>query len=313
MNNRESSDITSLPQNQSNRIEFIDAMRGFTIFLVVLNHVALYCLNISESTPTFYHYFIQVEMPMFCFISGFVFYRDGNIWSLEYAIRFFKKKIPVLLFSPLLFFVVYMHVKCIPFSDGFFTDSKYGYWYTYVLMQFFAVYAIVHICFKDKWIDMILIAIGLCSYPSNWPPMVEHLPIKTEILSFLSFRHWGFFFYFVIGVFVRKYFFFVQKWLDGKWPLCAIIGFYLLGNAFEDLIPVGDGIKQLPLDLAGLCILFAFFRNNQQMFSKKKRVGNIMQYVGRRTLDIYLVHFFCCPKTSVLLEFLMSIRCRFLI
>ena len=296
INNTKSLNVVSVPRAQSKRIEFIDAMRGFTIFLVVLNHVALHCLNISESTPTFYRYLIQVEMPMFCLISGFVFYKKDTIWSFQHIIGFFKKKAFVFLLSPLLFYIIYLHTRGIPFIDGVLSDSKYGYWYTYTLMIFFAIYVLVNSVLKDKLADIVLLAIGFTFYLSNWPPLIEILPIKEELLSFMSFRHWSFFLYFAIGILIRKYFAFVEDLLNSKWFLCISISFYMLGNAFEDIIPLRYSIKQLPLILAGLCVCWSFFRNKQNVLSSKTGIGRFMLFIGRRTLDIYLIHFFLLPE-----------------
>lgn len=110
------------------RIEYIDALRGFTIFLVVLYHVAFVCFNLPIKQTNFHRFFVQVRMPMFFLISGFVLYKSSVVWNARQIVAFFRKKIPVQLLSPLLFFVVFMHVWTIDYRDGFFNDPKYGYW-----------------------------------------------------------------------------------------------------------------------------------------------------------------------------------------
>ena len=42
-------------------------------------------------------------------------------------------------------------------------------------------------------------------------------------------------------------------------------------------------------------ITFPFFRQNQNAFSKNNQFGAVMQFIGRRTLDIYLLHYFVLP------------------
>ena len=91
--------------NGTQRIGYIDALRGFTMFLVVLNHVAALCWQLSSDTPSFHHILTQVRMPMFFFISGFVLYKENVVWNGKQIVSFFKKKIPVQLLSPLLFFL----------------------------------------------------------------------------------------------------------------------------------------------------------------------------------------------------------------
>jgi fucose 4-O-acetylase-like acetyltransferase len=45
----------------------------------------------------------------------------------------------------------------------------------------------------------------------------------------------------------------------------------------------------------GLIILFTFFRKNDSLFTKDRRLGKVLQFIGRRTLDIYLLHYFILP------------------
>ena len=39
-----------------------------------------------------------------------------------------------------------------------------------------------------------------------------------------------------------------------------------------------------------------FFRHYQEFFSDKTVVGRSLQFIGRRTLDIYLLHYFFLPR-----------------
>jgi fucose 4-O-acetylase-like acetyltransferase len=54
----------------------------------------------------------------------------------------------------------------------------------------------------------------------------------------------------------------------------------------------------VPLTLAKfllLTIVFMYFRTYQQYFTKFTMMGATLQYIGRRTLDIYLIHFLFMP------------------
>lgn len=284
------------PANQAKkRIEYIDALRGFTIFLVVLNHVALTCLNVDLSLPSFHKFFFQVRMPMFFLISGFVLYKNDVVWNTTQIVYFFKKKIPVQLISPLIFFMVYMFVTKIDFIDGIFNDAKYGYWFTFVLFIYFVINALVRYCFRGRLADYVLLFIGVCLLPANWPPLLDYLPVPKDIICFFSFPHWHFFFYFVLGNLLKKYYNQVQVLLDGRWLLPLCIFFYFIVNGFKSAIPVNKLVLGTLLSISGLVILFSFFYKNQRVFSKVTRLGKVMQYVGRRTLDIYLIHYFLLP------------------
>lgn len=57
------------------RIEYIDALRGFTMILVVLQHVATFGWELPLGAPNIHTYLAQIRMPLFFFISGFVLYK----------------------------------------------------------------------------------------------------------------------------------------------------------------------------------------------------------------------------------------------
>ena len=51
-------------------------------------------------------------------------------------------------------------------------------------------------------------------------------------------------------------------------------------------------ISTISIAFLGIVITFAFFRKNQKYLSTSNYLGRILQYIGRRTLDIYLLHYF---------------------
>lgn len=282
------------------RIEYIDALRGFTMFLVVAHHISNMCFNvIGTGVPSITRYLLQIRMPLFYFISGFVLYKAGVVWDKEQIVKFFKKKIPVQLISPFIFFFTLVFVRKLDLMESIFADGKVGYWFTYVLFEYFVLYAIVRHFIRNKWADVVLILLGIVLYATRWPFLKDYIPIPGNILSLLSFEHWYLFLFFAIGNLTRKYFKEVEKFLDHKWTLTVCILFYFLVNAFR-LGRFAPHIIVFPmLSLTGLIIVFSFFRKKQALFSKETRLGRIMQYTGRRTLDIYLLHFFFIPYNLI--------------
>ena len=114
-------------------------------------------------------------------------------------------------------------------------------------------------------------------------------------LMLLSVHQWRFFIFLVLGTLVREHFDVVQQWLDGKWLVAVCVVFYLVVNALGDVLPVRAIAMRGLLSLAGLVVVFSFFRSKQALFSRETALGRTMQYVGRRTLDIYLIHYFLIP------------------
>ena len=282
------------------RIEYIDALRGFTMFLVVAHHISNLCFNvIGNGVPSIAHYLLQIRMPLFFFISGFVLYKADVVWDMQQIIKFFKKKIPVQLLSPFLFFFTFVCVTHKDLVECIFADGKAGYWFTYVLFEYFVLYAVVRFFIRNKWADVVLILLGIGLYSTRWPFLKEYIPIPDDILSLLSFEHWYLFLFFAIGTLSRKHFKAVERFLDKKWALTVCILFYFLVNALR-LGRFAPHIIIFPmLSLTGLIIVFAFFRKYQASFSKATRLGRIMQYTGRRTLDIYLLHYFFIPHNLI--------------
>lgn len=281
---------------KSQRIGYIDALRGFTMFMVVFMHVGTVCWGIVGKGISLHDFLGQVRMPMFFFISGFVLYREGVVWNMRHIVSFFKKKVPVQLISPFIFFAVFLHISGIPLADGVMDKYKLGYWFTLVLLEFFVIYAVVRCCVRSWWYKIILVAIGLVLYGCCSPHMTTGHHTIDNMFLLLSVHQWRYFIFLVLGALTREHFATVQAWLDGKWLLVVCILFYFLVNAFGDVLPVHEKPLRFMLSLSGLVILFAFFRSKQACFSRETRLGRVMQYTGRRTLDIYLIHYFLIPR-----------------
>jgi len=266
------------------------------MFLVVFMHVGTVCWGIVGKGISFHDYLSQVRMPMFFFISGFVLYKADVVWNARHIVKFFKRKIPVQLLGPFIFFAVFLHINGIPLYDGLMDKYKSGYWFTLVLLEFFFIYAAVRFCVRNRWYQAILIALGLVMYYFFWSSMTTGNQTIDNVCLLLSAHQWRYFIFFVLGTLVRAHYSTVQQWLDGKWLLPVCIVFYLLVNAMGDILPV----KAIPmrglLSLTGLVVLFSFFRKKEAIFSQETRFGRTIQFVGRRTLDIYLIHYFLLPR-----------------
>ena len=84
------------------RIEYLDAMRGFTILLVVMWHVSYFGLGF-DSSDTFnlqQYVFVPLRMPLFFFVSGFLMYKAAFQWNYSNTAQFLKKKVLVQVISP---------------------------------------------------------------------------------------------------------------------------------------------------------------------------------------------------------------------
>ena len=286
----------------SSRIEYIDALRGLTMIFVVFNHVASFVWDITgKDIPSVHQYLVQVRMPMFFFISGFVLFKAGITWDRQYVGEFLRKKFMVQIIPTLIFLTLFVHVMGFNIIDALCSPSKYGYWFTYILFQYFIFYVIAQFCFR-KYAFWVMLWAGVIFLPISSPPITNAIPLPESLKGLLSIAYWHYFFFFVIGSMVRKHFVKVEKWLDSRWLLlCSIVAYFVL-NIYRDILPgnghglIGGFLIGLVLTLTGLTILFSFFRTNKEHFSKNHFVGRHLQYIGRRTLDVYLLHYFFLPS-----------------
>ena len=287
--------------NQSSRIEYIDALRGFTMILVVFQHVATFCWGIADgSIPSVHHYFIQIRMPMFFFISGFVLYKASINWNMKQVGLFLRKKFMVQIIPTIIFLALFVHVTGISFRSALFSDAKAGYWFTYILFWYFLFYALAQLLFH-RYAYIVMILMGIVILPISYPPITNAIPLPESMKGFLSIPYWHYFLFFVIGSLARKHFARVEQWLDGRWLLLCCIFIYFVLNIYRDILPghghglVGGFLIGLIITLAGLIVLFGFFRANKNYFMKDMFMGRSLQYIGRRTLDVYLLHYFLLP------------------
>lgn len=280
---------------KSGRIEYIDALRGFTMILVVLQHVGAFCWQINGIS--IHQYLSQIRMPMFFFISGFVLFKTNVIWDTKQIVSFFHKKIPVQLLSPFLFFSLFVFTSKGSLYDTIILDaSKMGYWFTFVLFIYYLIYASIRFCIRNKWADIILILIGCLLYPIIMPEIYNSLPFSDEVKGFLCIPNWHYFLFFVLGTLTKKHFTKFERLLDQTHLIAVCVILYFLINGYMDLLPIDKHFVAHAMTFPGLIILFSFFRNKQLYFSKETFLGRSLQYIGRRTLDIYLIHFFLLPK-----------------
>ena len=289
--------------NEKKRIEYIDCMRGFTMILVVAHHVAAFCLGIGDYVPSIHPILCEFRMPLFFFISGFVLYKQETIWNARHVAKFlFVKKIPAQIITTSIFFLVYIKINHIGLVDGLYSDSKLGYWFTLALFAFFCIYAIFRYVLyllncDNIFTDILLLSIGFLFFTLFYDLSVFYsLPIDAGIRNLLSLKFLGYFLYFTIGTLFKKYFNQIQVILDTKpvLTICLVI-FFCANLYYRELDASHINLLNLFTALTGIVIVFSFFRMNQTWFTKKTFIGKSLQYVGRRTLDIYLLHYLLLP------------------
>lgn len=277
------------------RIEFIDALRGFTMILVVFFHVGVGCWHIDGLGVSFHDFFLQFRMPMFFFISGFVMYKANVKWNASYILQFLRRKFPVQIVSTLIFFTLFVYINKMNYVDTLFLTKKGGYWFTYTLFEYYIIYALLRFIFR-KHEDLIVLFSGLFFYIITWDPLYRIIPLSPAVKSFLGIPQWTFFFFFCLGTLTKKHYTKITSLLDGKWIMTIAILIYFMFNVFKEDLQIKGVVFNILVSCTGIICLFQFFRKYELAFRKEKKIGYALQYIGKRTLDIYLIHFFLIPK-----------------
>ena len=75
------------------RLSWLDALRGFTMILVVAYHVAQFAFHENEKTSAALPFLVLLRMPLFFFVSGFLAYNASFSWTIPNALKLSWKKV----------------------------------------------------------------------------------------------------------------------------------------------------------------------------------------------------------------------------
>ena len=283
------------------RIEYIDAMRGFTMILVVYSHICHFCLG--DSLLGFNAIFFLFRLPCFFMLSGWLFQPVAQRpFVANVRHKFMVQIIPTFIFLLLL----------APPPEFFHQLGalKGGYWFTFVLFEFFILYMLI-VRVSKRWSSLLALTIAVASfiyaryYSSIQNSAIGILSWVIDVLGFLSVVLWRFFLFFYIGAWMRRHFDAFIKWTNKPAVIIMItVVFFIIAstphidNLYYEIIRfyVG-GITGMIMIFTIFRLLFTFpflsFWNCSSIFH---HTSSFLQYVGTRTLDIYLLHYFFLPR-----------------
>ena len=284
-------------------------MRGFTIILVVYSHILTFGFGIynSEYTSSFNSLLILFRMPLFFFISGFIFYKDNLFKNIQETKSFIKKKFIIQIISTLIFMVLFAYLMNENLVKGITQDSyKLGYWFTIALFEYFLLYLFLFYIDKLSHKKVLTSNIGLlltgiivrllCSYS-----FLNLIGVENFLINILSINQMKYFIFFSLGIIIKRNFKEFERIIDKSIVLTVIIPiFFILSfifikeNRFSNIWI--EHFLLIILGLLGIITTFSFFRKNEYYFQNESYTGKALQYIGRRTLDIYLIHYFFIPR-----------------
>ena len=285
------------------RIAYIDAMRGLTMILVVYSHVCGFCLG--DRQMAFNDVLFLFRLPCFFFISGWLFYGVGRQWTRGEAVSVVRKKFMVQIVPTLVFLFLLSPPPAFFTKFGAF---KGGYWFTFALFVFFLLYMLSVWPFRRCQgvradVVMLLTALAVSAtaywYDVNYRRLSALLTWQKEFLGFLSFVVWRYYLFFFLGTLARKYFLAFLR-LTGHWQVLAAV---VLGFVAVALVPQSDCYVREYVRFSvggglGMVAVFTLFRGLYAVPRCSSLVPHLswLEFIGRRTLDIYLLHYFFLPE-----------------
>lgn len=304
-------------------MEWLDAMRGFTMILVVAYHVAQMGFGESEKLSAALPFLVLFRMPLFFFVSGFLAYKATFEWTVPNALALTWKKIKIQVLPALVFLCLFIVFRK---SGGFWgafeycmkSPTKGGYWFTWVLLQMFIIYyALCLISRKRNWPVWVLWALSVFVYATVYMPKVftYHKDLffnyssLIETMKFMQF--------FLLGNLVHRYWKRVQWLMDTSWffPIVITVAVVCCADIFRwhTLKFMWTNLPRTLAMYSLLMLVVMFFRHYQAWFQSDRLVGKSLQYIGTRTLDVYLLHFLLIPKLPEVGKWLDANRPNFVL
>lgn len=287
------------------RIEYIDAIKGFAIFLMVMGHAiawnyenynAICNFHSEQSTNVkmggvIWQLIYSFHMPLFFMVSGFLSYKAYQWGDF---LSFIKKKFMRLLLPWVCtIWLVYL------------VRGAIGYWFLLCLFQisivgFLLITLLEKINLKKNWIiDALIIGIVYVCL------RIFHAQ-EWQLYGVSLGRFVGAFIPFFVGVLLCKHKFLFNICIGSDWfyslALMSFVGVffsrYLLeyGNFWEHIYNHSTTF----LAIVGSFMIFHIFAKN--IFVK---FSHILSYLGRKTLPIYILHIMFVIQIPAVGEFVI--------
>ena len=199
------------------------------------------------------------------------------------------------------FYLLYCWLNGLDIVDNLWNDKyKAGYWFCIVLFCFYLTITLTKtITRKTGSLGGVVIgaALSVVFMMFNTNAMTNWLG-SHHIPNILCLQQWQYFVFFWMGSMANRYkerFFTLLD--NGRVMAVGILLFFgsLLAFYHQPAGLVGIKTEFLLWGGLGAVLSFAFFRKYEKSFCRGTYVGRGLQYIGRRTLDVYLLHFFFLP------------------
>ena len=312
--------------NQMNpRIEYLDAIKGIAILFIVYGHIPMYSYG-EEWTElaSFRPITALVQLTMFFFVSGYLFNSKKMLTGggKSYWLKFRQLVIPAFVFCSL-----YISIHNIDVFQCITDKYKAGYWFTLTLFEYIVVQSLFDALMKRLNVRtdgiryaLQLVGLAFIMYSLSVPMIKNLFGCIGSVVGFSQFKY---FLYFTLGRLVSLH---MDKILTNdriNRLANIVIPTFLILVVCNHIYGISlDGIffhlNMLGFEFFAFLAIFILIYNHRNFFSSGNIISWVIRFVGRRTLDIYLLHYFFISQdltfwgsffieySSPLLEFMFS-------
>lgn len=212
------------------RMQWVDAMRGFSMLVVVFVHVLTWSGVHSSSSPLV-NVLMTFWMPLFFFISGYFSFRKPSSWNRCKLKDVMKRKAQAQIVGAVVFCAIYRYMMNgqISFAYGF-----GAYWFTIVLFQMYIVYILLSLLSRMIGRDitipiMVTLSIVLCG-------TVFIYKFDSQIAEFFRWINLTQYFqFFTLGLICHRYGNKFQRFISGNRNVTLLMG---VGGDFKPAVHV---------------------------------------------------------------------------
>lgn len=294
------SGVVSIGKTHNSIIDSLESLRVFAISIVVLRHVfSPYngAWKISEfymSNPAIEiisNYISSISMPLYVFISGFLYsYLRNELNKYNTYLILIKKKIrrllvPYLILAPI-YIVFFLDFSTTKEFVQLLLEGPGHLWFILMIFITFLIFYPLETIFKKKFkkglaIILLMFLIGPIFY-------ILGIPIISKVCEYIPFFYLGYLFYYkndTILKFIEKkfWFFFIAHIL--LFTIYTILPDFLNNQLIINLY---DYYKLILIGLLSVTFVFILFTKTKSIKSRKN--DKYINLVNKNSYYIYIIH-----------------------
>ena len=223
----------------------------------------------------------------------------GQIIVLTLLLTLLKKKFVQLIIPAVIFCTIFCWWRGHGIETAL-APSNAGYWFTIHLFYFYVFYSFTNLVFKKgRAYDLFLLLFAMVIFCISFShELIERTQLGADLFHYLGMKNWRFYLFFCIGILIRKHFDSFVKLTDNRyWMALFVLGFFaMVFCANKITLRIWQPLNMLIYGILSIIVIFTFFRKHEGSFRGTTKLGYCLQFIGKRTMDIYMIHYFLLPR-----------------